>query len=209
MEQDTRVPVGGYHVGFLLGWFTSLKVKISSSETVVHIRTTQRCIPEHNNVQYWESSSLCDCNGSLFPSYLFIQNMFLPAFLWGTCNWFFFTVKDYVSQTTKMSGHRVQNHVGSGFYFASGRLAYPGWSLNSHSLSRHKFLTIFFSPFRQMRQCPIVLRCCVKDILFQSLMNKSVSTAPYNNRSSSIMSHPDPNFLCWGTVFIVVAYKVS
>jgi hypothetical protein len=38
------------HAGFLLGWFSTLKMEmIVSSEMSVHIRTTRRYIPEDGN----------------------------------------------------------------------------------------------------------------------------------------------------------------
>jgi hypothetical protein len=43
------------YVGFLLGWFSALKIiVISSSETSVHIRTTRCYIPEDCNIQILE-----------------------------------------------------------------------------------------------------------------------------------------------------------
>jgi hypothetical protein len=124
-----------------------------------------------------------------------------------------------MSLTTTNSKYRVQTHVGSEFYFASGRLAYPVLSLNSHSISGHYFLLIFFSPFRQARQCRNMgwdrsLLLPYRNMLhkftvtlFQSLANTSVSTASCHNWSNNIMSHPDFNVLCCDAVFLVVPYN--
>jgi hypothetical protein len=40
--------------GFLLGWFSTLKLEvIRYSETLVNMRTTRRCIPEDGNFSYY------------------------------------------------------------------------------------------------------------------------------------------------------------
>jgi hypothetical protein len=53
------------HVGFLLGWFSILNMKvIRSSETSAYIRTKWRCIPEDGNIH--------NCRCENIKSYIYI-----------------------------------------------------------------------------------------------------------------------------------------
>jgi hypothetical protein len=47
------------HAGFLLGWFSTLKMEaIRSSETSVSIWTTQRHIPEDDNIHNYHCENI-------------------------------------------------------------------------------------------------------------------------------------------------------
>jgi hypothetical protein len=57
-RKNQQFPSHLLHAGFLLGWFSTLKMKmISYSETSVHIRTTQRYISEGGNIHVYFDSN--------------------------------------------------------------------------------------------------------------------------------------------------------
>jgi hypothetical protein len=82
-DQETSVqslPNHLLHTGFLLGWFSPLKMEtIHSSETSAYMRTTRRCIPEDGDIRnyFCENVRSCSSNRSLIfsvRSYLKWQN---------------------------------------------------------------------------------------------------------------------------------------
>jgi hypothetical protein len=69
------------HSGFLLGWFSNLKMEvIRSSETSVYIRATQRYIPEDGNIQ--EGSRLFRNDGTCLSIYTASQ--YRGSWSWST-----------------------------------------------------------------------------------------------------------------------------
>jgi hypothetical protein len=61
------------HSGFLLGWFWTLKMEVVRfSETSLHIRTTQRCIPVVGNIR--------NCRCEKLKSFIIITLIFSPPY---------------------------------------------------------------------------------------------------------------------------------
>jgi hypothetical protein len=57
--QQEILPTHVLHAGFLLRWFSTLKMElIDSSETSVHIRTTRSYIPEDGNIYNYRCENL-------------------------------------------------------------------------------------------------------------------------------------------------------